>query len=102
MELGRYDYDGRKHRLIIRTLTGVHELFINSVEDAIRSQLKIIRSGLGRAALFARKVRPARLTEIYFLLNDVPPNTKSKYKPDVLFWHDNTQYPRVIIEVVYS
>ena len=102
MELGRYDYDGRKHRLIVRMPTGVHELFIDGVKDAIRSQLKVIRSGSDRAALFARKVRPARSTEIYFPLNDVPPSTKSKYEPDASFWHDDAQYPGVIIEVAYS
>ncbi|XTI85119.1 hypothetical protein V2W45_1206872, partial [Cenococcum geophilum] len=48
----RYNYDGRKHRLIVCMLTGVHELFINSIKDAIRSQLKIIRSGSDSAALF--------------------------------------------------
>jgi len=46
--------------------TGVHELFIDWVEDAIRSQLKRICSGSNKAARFAQKVRPARSTEIYF------------------------------------
>ena len=82
--------------------TGVHELFIDGVEDAIRSQLKAIRSGSDRAALFAQKVRPARSTEIYFPLDDAPPSTKSKYEPDASFWHDDAQYPGVIIEVAYS
>jgi len=65
--------------------TGVHELFIDGVEDAIRSQLKAIRSGLDRAALVAQKVRPARSTKIYFPVDDAPPNTKSKHEPDASF-----------------
>ncbi|KAF2802115.1 uncharacterized protein BDZ99DRAFT_492279 [Mytilinidion resinicola] len=79
----RYDYYGGSHRLVVRMPTGVHELFIDGVEDAIRSQLKAIRSGSDRAALFAQKVRPARSTEISFP-------------------HDDAQYPGVIIEVAYS
>ena len=82
--------------------TGVHELFIDGVEDAIRSQLKVIRGGSNKAALFAQKVRPARSTEIYFPVDDAPPSTKSKHEPDASFWHDDAQYPGVIIEVAYS
>jgi hypothetical protein len=82
--------------------TGVHELFIDGVEDAIRIQLKAIRDGTDGAALFARKVRAARSTEIYFPLEDAPPNVKNKHEPDASFWHDDAQYPGVIIEVAYS
>jgi len=82
--------------------TGIHELFIDSVEDTIRSQLKVIRNGSDKAALFAQKVRPARSTEIYFPVDDAPPSTKSKHEPDASFWHDDAQYPGVIIEVAYS
>src|SRR5579862_627336 len=82
--------------------TGVHELFIDSVEDAIRCQLKTIRGGSDEAALFAQKVRPARSTEIYFPVDDAPPTIKSKHEPDASFWHDDAQYPGIIIEVAYS
>jgi len=82
--------------------TGVHELFIDGVEDAIRSQLKAIRGGSDKAARFAQKVRPARSTEIEFPVEDGPTGRKSKYEPDASFWHDNAQYPGVIIEVAYS
>jgi hypothetical protein len=82
--------------------TGVHELFIDGVEDAIRSQLKTIRRGSGGEARFARKVRPARSTEIEFPVEDGPTSRKSKYEPDASFWHDDAQYPGVIIEVAYS
>lgn len=82
--------------------TGVHELFIDGVEDAIRSQLKAIRDGSDKAALFAQKVRPARSTKIYLPVDDAPPNTKSKHEPDASFWHDDAQFPGVIIEVAYS
>jgi hypothetical protein len=82
--------------------TRVYELFIDSVEDAIRNQLKMIRGGSDRAALFAQKVRPARLTEIYFSVDGSALSTKSKHEPDASFWHDDAQYPSVIIEVAYS
>jgi hypothetical protein len=81
--------------------TGVHELFIDGVEDAIRSQLKAIRHGSdGEAQLFAQKVRPARSTGIQFAAS--ASSKKSKYEPDASFWHDDAQYPGVIIEVAYS
>lgn len=82
--------------------TGIHELFTDSVEDAIRSQLKVIRSGSDKAALFAQRVRPARSTEIYFPVDEAAPGTKSKHEPDSSFWHDDAEYPGVIIEVAYS
>jgi hypothetical protein len=45
---------------------------------------------------------PARSTEIYFPVDDAPSSTKSKHEPDASFWHDDAQYPGVIIEVAYS
>jgi hypothetical protein len=98
----RYDYNGETHRLVVRMPTGVHELFIDGVEDAIRSQLKAIRSGSGNAARFAQKVRPARSTGIEFPVENALLGRKSKYEPDASFWHDDAQYPRVIIKVAYS
>jgi hypothetical protein len=62
--------------------TTVHELFIARVDDAIFSQLKLIRDGLDAAAAFAHKVHPARSTEIYFSADDAPPGTTSKHEPD--------------------
>jgi hypothetical protein len=82
--------------------TGVHEMFIDGIEDAIRTQLKQIRDRSDGAALFAEKVRIARSTEIYFPVDDAPPSTKSKHEPDTSFWHDDAVYPGVIIEVSYS
>ena len=38
---------------------------------------------------------------MYFSLNNTPSNIKSKYEPDASFWHDDAQYPGVIIEVAY-
>jgi hypothetical protein len=102
MRLDRYDYYGESLRLVIRMPTGVRELFVDGVEDAIRSQLKEIRSGSDRAALFAQKVRPARATEISFPIDNCSSNVKSKYEPDSSFWHDGAQYPGVVIEVAYS
>lgn len=97
---GRYDYNRDKRRLVVRMPTGIHELFIARVEDAILSQLKAIRNGSGRKAQFAQKVQPARSTEIYIATSAL--SGKSKYEPDASFWHDDAQYPGVIIEVAYS
>ena len=47
-------------------------------------------------------MHPARSTEIYFPVDDTLPSIKSKHKPDAFFWHDDAQYPSVIIEVAYS
>lgn len=82
--------------------TGIHELFIGGVEDGIHCQLKTIRGGSDKAALFTQKVRPARSTEIYFPVDDALPITKSKHKPDASFWHADAEYPGVIIEISYS
>lgn len=82
--------------------TAVHEGFIARIEDAIFSQLKSIREGSGNAAAFARKVHPARSTEIYFPIETNTSTKKSKHEPDASFWHDDAQYPGVIIEVAYS
>ncbi|KAF2454277.1 hypothetical protein BDY21DRAFT_423847 [Lineolata rhizophorae] len=98
----RYDYNRGSNRLVIRMPIGVHEFFIDGVEDAIRSQLKTIRSGSDTAAGFAQRVRAARSSEIYFPIDDAPGGTKSKYGPDASFWHDDAEYPGVIIEVAYS
>ncbi|KAF2799726.1 hypothetical protein K505DRAFT_332307 [Melanomma pulvis-pyrius CBS 109.77] len=98
----RYDYCGESHRLVVRMPTIVHEFFIDGVEDRIRSQLKAIRSGSDEAAFFAQKVRTARSTVIYSPVNDTPPSAKTKYEPDASFWHDDAEYPGVIIEVAYS
>jgi hypothetical protein len=80
--------------------TGVHELFLNGVEDGIRGQLKTIRNGTGKKAQFAQKVQDARSTEIHFTTGAL--SNRSKYEPDASFWHDDAQYPGVIIEVAYS
>ncbi|KAF2729083.1 hypothetical protein EJ04DRAFT_502924 [Polyplosphaeria fusca] len=98
----RYDYNADLRRLVIRMPSGVHELFIDAVEDEIRSQLKAIRNGLGPEARFAQKVRPARSTEIEFSAGDARAAEKSKYEPDASFWHDDAQFPGVIMEVAYS
>lgn len=100
--MNRYDYNGESHRPVVRMPTGVHELFIDGVEDAIRCQLKTIRSGSDTAARFVQKVRPARSTEIYFPVDNAPSSMQSKYEPDASFWHDDAQYPGVIIEIAYS
>jgi hypothetical protein len=87
---------------VVRMPTAVHELFIARVEDTIHSQLKRIREESNSAAIFAKKVHLARSTEIYFPVDDGPPSVKSKQEPDTSFWHDDAQYPGVIIEVAYS
>jgi Uma2 family endonuclease len=82
--------------------TGVHEVFIAGVKDAIYTQLKLLRDGSDEAALFAQMVRPARSTEIYFLVDDVPYSINLEHEPDGSFWHDDAEYPGVIIEVANS
>ena len=47
-------------------------------------------------------MHPARSTEIYFPVDDTTLSAKSKHEPDASFWHDDAQYPGVIIEVAYS
>ncbi|KAJ4329603.1 hypothetical protein N0V87_010723 [Didymella glomerata] len=80
--------------------TATHELFIDKLEDEIRSQLKGIRGGSDKNARFAQKVQPARSTELRFSAS--ASSSKSKYEPDASFIHDDAEYPGVIIEVAYS
>ena len=98
----RYDYDGRKNLVTVRMPTGIHEIFIASVEEAIHRQLRLIRDGSNGAALFAQKVHPTRSSEIYFPIGGALPNTKSKHEPDASFRHESARYPGVVIEVAYS
>jgi hypothetical protein len=65
--------------------TGIHELFIDGVEDEIRSQMKAIRRGSGKEARFAQKVRPARSTVIEFPAEGISSDRKSRYEPDASF-----------------
>jgi hypothetical protein len=97
----RYDYNRRKNQLIIRMPTAVHEIFLDRVVDAIRTQLKQLCDGSSRAALFAQKVHPRGSAIIHFP-NDDPSSTTSKHEPDASFYHDDALYPGVIIEVAYS
>lgn len=76
---------------------GVHEYFIDKVEDEIRNQLKQIRSGSDNAAIFAQKINCSRSTTIHF-----PLSSESRHDPDTSFKHDNARYPGVIVEVGYS
>jgi acyl carrier protein len=82
--------------------TGKHEFLIASVEDSLLSQLEVIRNGSDKAALFAQKLWRARSTVINFPVADAQFNTNSKHEPDASFWHEDAQYPGVIIEVSYS
>lgn len=82
--------------------TSAHEQFLASVETAIDRQLQLIRDGSDTAALFAQKVFPARSSEIFFPVDDAPPNVMSKHDPDASFWHETAFYPGVIVEVLYS
>jgi hypothetical protein len=82
--------------------TAVHELFVARIEETILNQLKLIREGLGDAAAFARKIQPARSTEIYLSTDNVSSLKQSRYEPDASFWHDDAQYPGIIIEIAYS
>ncbi|KAF2472781.1 uncharacterized protein BDR25DRAFT_333100 [Lindgomyces ingoldianus] len=92
----RYDYDETKRRLVVRMPTGVHEFFVDKVEDNIRTQLKVISKGPGRTAQFAKNLRPARSTEIRFT------GSKSRYHPDISFGRKGAKFPGVIFEIAYS
>ncbi|KAF2473708.1 uncharacterized protein BDR25DRAFT_311908 [Lindgomyces ingoldianus] len=98
----RYDYSTESDCLVVRIPTAVHELFVARIEDAIFSQLKSIRDGLGAAARFAEKVYPARSTEVHFPVHNTASGRISKHEPDASFSHEDAQYPGVVIEVAYS
>ncbi|KAF2105498.1 hypothetical protein BDV96DRAFT_509271 [Lophiotrema nucula] len=98
----RYDYNAIHRRLVVRMPTAVHQLFIARVEDAIFSQLKLIREGSDDAAAFAQKVHPIRSTDLYFPVDGAPLGTESKHVPDAAFCHTDALYPGVIIEIAYS
>lgn len=49
-----------------------------------------------------QKVHPARSTEIYFPVDNALLSKDSKHEPNPSFWHDDAEYPGVIIEVSYS
>lgn len=100
--MSRYDYDGARHRLVIRRPTNVHKLFTYSVEHAISRQLELIRKGTDKAAAFAQKLYLARTTEIFFPIEGKPTATKSKHDPDTAFRHKKARFPGVIIEVACS
>jgi hypothetical protein len=98
----RYDYDAERDWFVVRMPTAVHELFIARVEDSVVSQLKSIRKGSDNAAAFAQKVDSARSTEIRFPVAGDSSGKRSKHEPDASFWHNDAQYPGVIVEVAYS
>ena len=77
--------------------TAVHKLFIDVVEDGIRSQLKAIRDGADRKAQFAQDVRPALSTKIRLAAS--ASFSKSKYEPDASFKHEEAKYLGVVIEI---
>lgn len=77
--------------------TAVHEFFIRRVENEIYDQLKQIRGESDSAATFAQNIWPGGSTRILF-----SPSSKSEHCPDASFWHDDAEYPGVIIEVGYS
>lgn len=87
--------------------TAIHERFLDLVEDKIRCQLKILREGPDKnKAHFAQKIQPARSSEIRYAaaspLLPPPAASPSKNNPDASFWHDDAQYPGVVLEVAYS
>lgn len=98
----RYDYDLEVGRFVIRRPTAVHEIFIDRLEDAIRSQLKAFQNGSGTASHFARKVQASRCTEMNIPVDGAPHDSQSKYHPDASFRHKNAQYPGVVVEVASS
>ncbi len=80
--------------------TTVHECFIDDAEDTIRIQLRKIACGSDEAALFAKKLRSIRSSDIYFPFATASPYAPhSHFSPDSSFCHKEVQYPGVILEV---
>ncbi|KAF2758767.1 hypothetical protein EJ05DRAFT_438545 [Pseudovirgaria hyperparasitica] len=98
----RYDFDAANDLLVVRMPTAIHELFLARVEEAIHNQLKSIYAESTSRSTFAKKVKIARSTRIHLPNDKDPDGIQSKYEPDTSFWHDDAEYPGVVIEVAYS
>lgn len=98
-----YDYDPYKSRLTIRMPSPLHETFCAELVSEITSQLKVLQTGDGPLAEFARKIKHFASSRID--LPEVMDDGETEYsrrEPDASFGHHQAHYPGVIIEVCYS
>lgn len=82
--------------------TKIHESLIRLFDESIIDQLKLIRNGSDKAALFAQRLRCYGSGDIYFPSDDAPQSRKSHRSPDTSFEHLDADYPGIIVEVSYS
>jgi hypothetical protein len=76
---------------------GIPHPFHTRLAKYLQYQLRLIASGVGSTATFAKKIRPTVSATIEFI---VPSHTKNS--PDASFKHVQAKYPGVVIEVSYS
>ncbi|KAF8848423.1 hypothetical protein BDZ45DRAFT_732937 [Acephala macrosclerotiorum] len=95
----RYDYWPHSRKLILRMPTRLHESFIGSVARDIDHQLRLIASGNGPSAEFARDVEDDRSSRLSFKISD---NEISRHEPDSSFYHIKAKWPGVIFEISYT
>lgn len=90
----RYDWDSRRHKLIFRMPTTIHEVLLNQVSFNIQVQLDAIRRRTGLAgAAIAKQLYFTGSSDV--LLQDTQ---KDKRSPDLQWCHDRGP-PPMIIEV---
>ncbi|KAH9207208.1 hypothetical protein DL95DRAFT_54131 [Leptodontidium sp. 2 PMI_412] len=102
----RYDYDSRTCRLSLRMPTPIHEIFLTSVTENIRDQLKKITTGTSRvAADFAKNVDSKGSIALKYEVDGTQNqglSRVSRHEPDGTFKHREAQDPSIIIEISYS
>ncbi|KAL5326307.1 hypothetical protein ACEPPN_007445 [Leptodophora sp. 'Broadleaf-Isolate-01'] len=102
----RYDYDSRTCRLSLRMPTPIHEIFLTSVTENIRDQLKKITTGTSRvAADFAKNVDSKGSIALKYEVDGTQNqglSRVSRHEPDGTFKHREAQDPSIIIEISCS
>jgi hypothetical protein len=96
----RYDFDARTNTFFVRMPSQRHEVFIDRVENAVRTWLRQIGEQEDKAANFAQQVGAQRSSPIQ--LPDENSNTLSTRYPDAHFKHECAKWSGVVIEVAYS
>lgn len=74
----------------------LHEQLAADIVDEIRQQLRLIASGAGPAANFARSIKSTASGRITF------DDSSSRHNPDASFKHVKARFPGVVVEVSYS
>lgn len=83
--------------------TPLHETFCAELVDEITSQLKVLQTGDGPSAKFAREIKHFASSRVH-LPQDMNDSETKYYRrePDASFGHRLARYPGVILEVCYS